>query len=97
MEPSGGVARAVIVLVVAGRPIPVGAVDATTRCDIELVERLLHLRLDACRAGCSMHLVAVQPELRDLLQLAGFSESLQPLRPYSSMRGGRPNSGNSAG
>ena len=49
---------------------------AQPKLDMEAVDELCRLALSAGRLGCRVVLVDVEPELRDLLELAGVDEVL---------------------
>ena len=68
--------RAVVVLVVAGREFTLRVIDATTRCDLDLIDDILRLRLAGTRNGCSIRLRCVDEELRALIDLVGLREYL---------------------
>ncbi|MCU1452306.1 MAG: hypothetical protein JWN46_452 [Acidimicrobiales bacterium] len=70
------VPRAVVVLVVDGREVPLGAVGRATRCDLALVDRLLRMRLAAARLGWFLALREVDAVLQELLDLVGVSACL---------------------
>jgi len=67
---------AVIALVIDDAEVPIGTVDATARCDIDTVDRLLRLFLVAKRNGLSIRLTAVRCDLRELVDLVGLAEQL---------------------
>lgn len=75
---SASVARphAVVVVAIDGRRCIVALVDQATCCDLDLVERLLWLRLRASRRGWRLHLEDVDDDLRGLLDLVGVTTSL---------------------
>jgi hypothetical protein len=68
--------RAVIVLVLDQREVPVGTIAGATRCDFELVDAILRLQLAAAAMGLSIQLRDVQPELRELVELSGCGAQL---------------------
>ena len=70
--------RAVIVLVAGGRRRVVAIVEADVACDLDLVDRLLWLRLGAQRRGWSLHLEDVDDDLHELLELVGVARWLTP-------------------
>ena len=49
---------------------------ASSPCRLETIDELCRLALLAGRLGCRVLLVDVDPELRELLQLAGVSDVL---------------------
>jgi hypothetical protein len=65
-----------IVLVVGDRDVTIGSVAADARCDLDLVDRLLRLRLAALRAGFTIRIAAVDGDLRDLVDFVGLGERL---------------------
>ena len=67
--------RAVVVVVRGDHGPALRALLRTTRCDLDLVGRLLWLKLQARRAGGDVVLEDVDEELRGLLGLVG-AESL---------------------
>ena len=68
--------RAVVVVAIDGHRCVVASVDRATRCDLDLVERLLWLRLRASRRGWRLHLEDVDDDLRGLLDLVGVTMAL---------------------
>ena len=68
--------RATLVVVVADREFPFGVIDATTRCDLVLIDRILRMRLAGTRQGWSIRLTNVDRDLRDLLELVGLTDCL---------------------
>jgi hypothetical protein len=68
--------RARVAFVVGNRVVQVGAIGRDTRCDFLLVDRILRLRLAAARLGWTLHLSAVDEDLRDLLDLVGVADRL---------------------
>lgn len=68
--------RAVVVLVVGARQVPLGGIDPHARCDLGLVDDLLRLRLLAGRLGWSLRLEAVDADLGGLLDLVGVADVL---------------------
>jgi ABC-type transporter Mla MlaB component len=68
--------RAVVVLVQDGHETRLGSIDRSTRCDLGLVDDLLHLQLLAQRFGWSIRITEVRPELRELFDLVGLTERL---------------------
>jgi ABC-type transporter Mla MlaB component len=68
--------RAVVVLVQDGHETQLGSIDRATRCDLGLVDALLHLQLLAQRFGWSIRITEVRPELRELFDLVGLTERL---------------------
>ncbi|MGH8983452.1 MAG: hypothetical protein ACRDY6_06195 [Acidimicrobiia bacterium] len=69
-------ARAVIVLDMGERAIPLGSIDPATRCDLALIDDILRLRLAATRLGWSIRLTHVDRDLRELVELVGLSDCL---------------------
>jgi hypothetical protein len=70
--------HAVIVLLAGGRRRVVATVRADVSCDLDLVDRLLLLRLGAQRRGWSLLLEDVDDELHELLDLVGVTRWLTP-------------------
>ena len=64
---------AVVTLVCGDVVLPVWTINGTTDCDLDLVERLLRLRLRAVRAGARLLLTVNDDELLELLGLLGMS------------------------
>jgi hypothetical protein len=58
--------------------VEVGPVDQGTRCDLALVDHLLRLQLDAARWGWSLKIRHPAPELRELFDLVGLTDHLDP-------------------
>jgi hypothetical protein len=72
--------RATVVVVAGdGRRI-VTAVGSRVACDLDLVDRLLWLRLVARRLGWLVSLEDVDDDLADLLDLVGVAALLSPTR-----------------
>ncbi|HEX8803125.1 MAG TPA: hypothetical protein VF743_02995 [Acidimicrobiales bacterium] len=76
MTGSGGPPRAEVVLVVGDHRIPLGSIDGRARCDLGLLDGLLRLRLSAGRMGASIRLLAVDDDLRSLIELVGLTDWL---------------------
>jgi hypothetical protein len=76
--------RARILLVLEGREVPFGAIDAGEPLDLTLVDELCKLRLAAIRQGLAVRLVDVQRELHELLAFVGVAH-LAGLDPYCPM------------
>ena len=70
--------RAVVVLVQDGREVVLGSIGDTIRCDLALVDELLKLQLITKRLGWKIRIVEVRPELRELFDLVGLTECLEP-------------------
>ena len=70
--------RADVVLVADGQRRFVVALDRSVPCDLDLVDRLLLLRLHAQRRGWRLLLENVDGDLHDLLDLAGVAAWLAP-------------------
>jgi hypothetical protein len=68
--------RAVVVLVVEGGEIPLGAIEHGARCDIALIDDLLRLRMATGRRGWSIRLAEVDQDMRELVELVGLGECL---------------------
>jgi hypothetical protein len=68
--------RAAIVVIAGDRRHLVATVDHRVPCDLDLVHRLLWLRLSAHRLGCRLFLEDVDDDLHDLLDLVGAASSL---------------------
>lgn len=56
---------------------------AETAPDMAAVDELCQLALAAHRLGCRVQLLDVEPDLRDLLELAGVDHLLLDTRPTS--------------
>ncbi len=69
--------RAVVVLVQDGREIVLGSIGDTIRCDLALVDELLKLLLITRRLGWTIR-IEVRSELRELFNLVGVTECLEP-------------------
>jgi hypothetical protein len=67
--------RAVLLVAAGGDPFVV-SVDHAVPCDLDLVDRLLWLRLIATRMGWRLHVEHVDDDLADLLDLVGVASSL---------------------
>jgi anti-anti-sigma regulatory factor len=65
----------VTAVVINGDEVTVARLDAE-RLDLDLVDRLARLTLDARRRGEAVRLCDPPPELRRLLELCGLSELL---------------------
>lgn len=65
-----------IVLLVGDLELPVGSIDRTTRCDMELVDDLLRFQLAARSLGLAIRVVDVRGDLRDLLDLLGVTDQI---------------------
>ena len=70
--------RAVVVLVEDGREVVLGSIGDTIRCDLALVDELLKLQLITKRLGWTIRIVEVRSELRELFDLVGLTECLEP-------------------
>ncbi len=70
--------RAVVVLVQDGREVVLGSIGDTIRCDLALVDELLKLQLITKRLGWTIRIVEVRSELRELFDLVGLTECLEP-------------------
>jgi hypothetical protein len=70
--------RAVVVLVQDGRKVVLGSIDDTIRCDLALVDELLKLKLVTQRLGWRIRIVDVRSDLRELFDLVGLTECLEP-------------------
>lgn len=79
MSSAAGKPRALVVLVVGDREVPLRRVGPATRCDLGLVDDLLRLRLAAMRSGWSIKLTHVHPNLRELFDLVGLGDCFEPL------------------
>jgi hypothetical protein len=69
--------RAVVALVRDGECVEVGPVAATT-CDAALVDDLLRFDLAARRLGWQLRLRQVDQQLRELLDLVGVADRVDP-------------------
>jgi hypothetical protein len=72
--------RATVVVVAGDGRRFVTAVGSTVVCDLDLVDRLLWLRLVARRLGWLVFLEDVDDDLRDLLDLVGVAALLASRR-----------------
>ncbi len=70
--------RAVVRLVVGDREYPLRSVDDPERCDLGLADDLLRLQLQAERLGWSVRISQVRAELRELFDLLGLIDHLDP-------------------
>ena len=70
--------RAVVVLVADEQRRLVASVGPSVPCDLDLVNRLLWLRVSAQRRGWSLLLEDVDDDLQQLLDLVGVTTSLLP-------------------
>jgi hypothetical protein len=68
--------KAVVFLVVGHREVPLGVIDAATRCDLTLIDDLGRLQLLGPRLGGSIRLARVDGELRDLVEFVGLGDCL---------------------
>jgi hypothetical protein len=68
--------RAVVVVVAADRSRYVATIESAVTCDLDLVNRLLWLRLTARRLGWLVFLEDVDDDLHDLLVLVGVAPLL---------------------
>ena len=71
-----GLPRAVVVVVVGHRELPIGIIDGATDCDLTLIDDLARLRLLGARLGWTIRLAQVDRDLRGLVELAGLGECL---------------------
>ena len=69
--------RAVVVMVQDDREIVLGSIGDTIRCDLALVDELLKLLLITRRLGWTIR-IEVRSELRELFNLVGVTECLEP-------------------
>lgn len=65
-----------IVLAVGDLEIPVGSIDRTTRCDMELVDDLLRFQLAAAPLGLDIRITDIHSDLWELLDLLGVADQL---------------------
>lgn len=70
--------RAVVVVVAGDRHQYVAAIESAVACDLDLVNRLLWLRLTARRLGWLVFLEDVDDDLHELLDLVGVAALLTP-------------------
>jgi hypothetical protein len=70
--------RAVVVLVQDGREVVLGSIGSAIRCDLALVDELLKLQLITKRLGWTIRIIDVRSELRELFDLVGLTERLDP-------------------
>ena len=56
--------------------VSIGSIDATARCDLGLIDDLLHLRVAAARLGWSVHLRDPDRDVRELVELVGVTDWL---------------------
>jgi hypothetical protein len=75
MSASDDAPRAVLLVDAGDRPFVV-SVDRAVACDLDLVDRLLWLRLMARRMGWIVHVEHVDDDLAELLELVGVAGSL---------------------
>jgi hypothetical protein len=68
--------RAVVVVIAGDRRRSVFAIESAVTCDLDLVDRLLWLRLMARRHGWVVLLEDVDDDLYDLLELVGVATAL---------------------
>lgn len=68
--------RAVVVLRVGEREVVLGDVDRALRCDLGLVDDLLHLQRLARRFGWDLAITEVRDDLRELFDLVGLTDRL---------------------
>jgi ABC-type transporter Mla MlaB component len=78
----------------SGAGVAICEVDGVA-ADVVTAEALARLQLAARRHGCQVRLHGTSAELRALIAFMGLRDVLPEASPYESMRGGRPNSGNS--
>jgi hypothetical protein len=78
MDEAPDAPRAVVVLMQGQREVVLGTVDRATRCDLGLVDDLLRLQLIARRLGWSIRITEVRADLRELFELVGLVDRLQP-------------------
>lgn len=60
-----------IALVVGDLELPVGSIDQSRRCDLELVDDVLRFQTAAGRLGLRIRITDVHGDLRDLFDLLG--------------------------
>ncbi len=72
------VPNAIAVLVRDDRRVVLGPVDRGERCGLGLIDELLRLQLGLQRLGWRLRLEAVHPELRELFELVGLTDQLEP-------------------
>ncbi|MGK2948856.1 MAG: hypothetical protein ACSLFP_09800 [Acidimicrobiales bacterium] len=68
--------RAVVVLRVGDGEVVLGDVDSDLRCDLGLVDDLLHLQRLARRFGWDLAITEVRDDLRELFDLVGLTDQL---------------------
>jgi ABC-type transporter Mla MlaB component len=78
MDEAPDAPRAVVVLMQGQREVVLGTVDRATRCDLGLVDDLLRLQLIARRMGWSIRITEVRSDLRELFDLVGLTDRLDP-------------------
>ena len=66
-----------VVLVQDGREVVLGSIGDAIRCDLALVDELLKLLLITRRLGWTIR-IEVRSELRELFDLVGVTECLNP-------------------
>lgn len=71
-------ARVVVVLRQGDRTAALDGVDRSDRCNLGLVDDLLRLQLHAQRLGWSIQLVEVRDDVRELFELVGLVDQLDP-------------------
>ena len=69
-------ARAVVVIVVAGREFALRVNDATSVGDLGLIDAVLRLILVGTRRGWTVRLTYVDDDLRALVELLGLTRCL---------------------
>jgi hypothetical protein len=70
------VAPRAVLVIAAGEQAIVVTVDGDVPCDLELVNRLLWLRLVVRRRGWSLHVERTDDDLAELLELIGLASML---------------------
>lgn len=76
MRTTGGEPRAVVVLVMGGCELRQAWDGSDCRCDLELIDALLRLRLAADRLGVPLRVSHLADDLRELTDLVGVTELL---------------------
>jgi hypothetical protein len=70
--------KVVVVLEQGGTTVRLGPVDPTRRCDLALVDDLLRVQHHAARLGWTLRIAEVRDDLRELFELVGLVERLEP-------------------
>ncbi len=71
-------AHAEVILVRDGREVPLGSVGDGRPCDLDIIDELAQIQVEARRRGWSIRLRRTSPELAELLALTGLDDVLPP-------------------